>query len=511
MNRTENIKKNLTFSIIKYVAQILLQFVLRTVLIYFLGAEYLGLGNLFTNIFTFLNLAELGIGSAIVFAMYKPIAENDIEKIKSLQNLYKKFYLTISAIVLVVGLIITPFLKFLIKGGVSVDINIYVLYLMYLANTLVGYFSAHKRSLLFAYQRNDVENLIKTLCLIAMTIIQIIAIVLFKNFYIYFSITIVFTVIECFLIHLKANKLYPEINGKAPKIDSETKKQITHNMTALSFNKIGAAVVNSTDNILISTFFGAVLLGVYSNYYLIIYTAISIFALLNSAITASVGNLIASENKEYVYEKFKQLNFYYSLLTCFCTVCLTVLLQPFMLVWTGGGIYMLEFSSVIFLSLGFYLARMRQIVCIFKEGAGLFWEDRWKPIVEALVNLLVSILLAKLIGINGIFIGTIISTLAAPLWVEPMVLYKHYFNKSVKSYFIKYITNFFVMLIITFICFIACYFIPSTGLLWLVVKFAVCIALSLSLIALTYCKTKEFKELITLIKNFCKKVFRKSK
>ena len=182
MSRTDNIKKNLIFNMIKFVTQIVLQFVLRTVLIYYMGAEYLGLNGLFTNIFNFLNLAELGIGSAIVFSMYKPIADGDTEKVKALQNLYKKYYKVITFIVLGLGLLIMPFLKFFIKGDVTVDINIYLLYFLYLINTLGSYISAHKRSLLFAHQRNDVENKVKTMCLFGMSVLQIVVLILFKNY-----------------------------------------------------------------------------------------------------------------------------------------------------------------------------------------------------------------------------------------------------------------------------------------------------------------------------------------
>ena len=286
MTRSQNVKKNLIFNVVKYVATLLLQFILRTVLIYYMGAEYLGLNGLFSNIFGFLNLAELGIGSAIVFSMYKPIAENDIEKIKALQNLYKKFYLIISLVVGIIGLILTPFIPFFMNGGVEANINIYILYIMYLCYTLVGYWSAHKRSLLFAYQRNDVENKIKTICMFFMTILQIVVLVLFRNYYVYFSISILFAVIECSTIHISANKLFPRINGKSIPLDDKTKKEIKKNITALSMHKIGSAVVFSTDNILISTFFGLTALGVYSNYSLIITTITTFFILIINAIQA---------------------------------------------------------------------------------------------------------------------------------------------------------------------------------------------------------------------------------
>lgn len=511
MTRTQNIRKNLIFSIIKFVTNLLLQFVLRTVLIYYMGAEYLGLNGLFTNIFSFLNLAELGIGSAIVFSMYKPIAENDIEKIKSLEHLYKKFYLIISLIVGGVGLAVTPALPYLMNGGVSVDINIYILYIMYLVYTLVGYWSAHKRSLLFAYQRNDVENKIKTICIICMTIIQIVVLVIFKNYYLYFSISILFTLIECVWIQIIATKMFPEIKGKAQPIDSITKKEITKNVTALSMHKIGGAVVFSTDNILISTFLGVVVLGAYSNYYLITASLGSIFSLICTSLTASAGNLVASTSSDYVYDRYKKIYFMFSFLASFSTICLISLFQPFMQKWTGGGEYMLEFSTVIIISLSFYFTRMRSGVSVFKDAAGLYWQDRWKPIIESVVNLITSIVLIKLIGINGIFIGTIISTLVAPFWWEPYVLYKYYFKRSVKGYFGRYLLDFLIMCASCVITYFVCSFIPDGSIWLLIAKFAVCILLSSALLVLAYLPTKEFKELFAMGKGFLKNIIKKKK
>lgn len=500
-NRTKNVKTNLKFNIIKFVLQLFLQFILRTVLIYYMGAEYLGLNGLFSNILTFLNLAELGIGSAIVFSMYKPIADGDTEKVKALHNLYKRFYLIISIVVLCLGIGLSPFIKWFINGDVTIDVNIYVLYVLYLINTLAGYFSAHKRSLLFAHQRNDVENKIKTVCLLGMTILQIIVLVLTKNYYIYFSLSILFTIIECLSIHVAADKLYPNINGKSQPVDSAEKKKIWKNVGAISMHKIGSAVVFSTDNILISSMLGLALLGAYSNYYLIISTLISVYLLFTNALTGSVGNLIASEDKEYVYQKYKQINFMFSILTGFCTVCLIVLFQPFISAWTRGNpLYILDFSSVILLCVSFYLGRMRIGTGIFKECAGLFKQDQWKPIVEAVINLVASILLGIFMGLNGIILGTIISTIVAPLWVEPWVLYKHYFKKSVKEYFKNFIRDVLIAVIVGIVCYFVCSFIPAGGLGMLILKFGACGLLCAGLLVIAYLPTKDFKNLFNWIK-----------
>lgn len=513
MTRTDNIKKNLIFNLIKFATQLVLQFVLRTVLVSVFapyGAEYLGLSGLFTNIFAFLNLAELGIGSAIVFSMYKPIAENDIEKVKTLQNLYKKFYLIISLIVFIIGLIILPFLRHLINGDVQININIFILYLMYLVNTIVGYFSAHKRSLLFAYQRNDVENKARTLCLFGMTIIQIIVLYLFKNYYIFFAVNILFTIVECVLIHAWANKLYPEINGKSSILDKETKKEITKNVTALSMHKVGSVVIGATDSLIISAFIGLGILGIYQNYILVTTSLMAVFALIVNALTGSVGNLVASREKTYVYEKYKQINFIFSYLAGFSTICLVVLFQPFMSIWMEN-VGTLEFSTVILISISFYLGRMRTGTSVFKDATGIFWQDRWKPIAEALVNLVVSILLVYFFGIDGVFIGTIISTLVAPMWVEPYVLYKHYFKRSVWEYFRRYILDVIIMIVCAVICYFVCSLIPDGNIWLLIAKFVACIVLSNLLLIGIYCRTKEFKELWSMGKEMIKKFFNRKK
>lgn len=511
-SRTERIKKNLIVNIIKYATQMVLQFVLRTALIYTMGAEYLGLNGLFTNIFAFLNLAELGIGSAIVFSMYKPIADNDIEKVKALQNLYKKFYFYIFLVVLAIGGVITPFVKVFIKNDVSVNINIYLLFIMYLVNTLVGYLSAHKRSLLFAYQRADIENTIKTICNVGMTIAQIVVLVVFKNYYIFFAVNILATLVECLLTHRIANKYFPYVNGKTQvPLDNDTKKEITKNVVALSMHKIGGAVVNSTDNILISSFIGVVVLGAYSNYLLITSALASIFNIFVQALQGSVGNLIASSDVEKVYSKYKQINIAFAFLSAFTAICFFVLVQPFIEIWTGGGEYLLELSTVLIITISMYISKMRQCTLLFRDTAGLFWKDRWKPIAESIINLVSSIVLVKLIGINGVFLGTIISSVFAPLWVEPYVLYKHYFKKSLWKYFAQYLIDVLITVVVGCVCYFICGLLPVGGIALLILKFGVCILLSGGLLVVCYSANSHFRSLLRTLKGMFLKFLHKKK
>lgn len=501
MTRTENVKRNTIFSIIKFAIQLVLQFVLRTVLIYTLGAKYLGVNGLFTNIFNLLNLAELGIGSAIVFSMYKPIAEGNMEQVKALNYLYKKLYFVIALVVGVLGAAITPFLPHLIKGDTTgLDINIYIVYLLFLANTLVGYLSAHKRSLLFAFQRNDVENKVKSGTLIVSTGLQIVALLLFKNFYAYVILMVVGTLIDCILVQVFANKLYPEINGKAEPLHPSIKKEITKNVAAMSMHKIGGAVVFSTDNILISALVSYIVLGYYSNYILVTTSLISFISLLVNSLQASVGNYMQTKTNNEVYGFYLKSNFAFSWIVGFCSVCLICLFQPFMYIWTGNMEYLLPNLSVLLIVISFYLSKMRTNTLMFRDCAGLMWQDRWKPIAEAGINLVASIVLAKFMGLNGIILGTIISTIVAPLWVEPFVLYKYYFKKSVLRYFGKFAFYTVVTVGAGALTYWLCSLLPFAGIGWFVLKCGICLVVPNLIFLLCYFKTSEFKGVIGLAK-----------
>ena len=269
-------------------------------------------------------------------------------------------------------------------------------------------------------------------------------------------------------------------------------------------HKVGGVIVFSTDNIIISTMFGLTILGAYSNYYLIITSLMAVFTLLSSTLTGSVGNLVASENKEYVYKRYSQINFIFSVFSSFTTICMLCLFQPFINIWTGGGIYLLEFSTVLLICVSYYLNRMRSAVNIFKEGAGIFWQNRFMPIAESVVNLFVSIVLGMFMGIDGVILGTIISTIVAPLWVEPKVLYKHYFKKSVWDYFKTYIRDVLIMIGVGVICYFVCSFIPDGGIWWLIARFAVCGGVTGLLLIVAYLPTKDFKNSLAWFKDILK-------
>lgn len=511
MTRTDNILRNSKYGIITFVLQKLLQFILRTIVIYILGQQYVGINGLFTNIFSCLNLVELGIGSAIVFSMYKPIAENDTEKVRALNNLYKKIYLVISIIVATLGLALIPFLNYLVKDGYPKDINIYIVYVVYLANIVIGYFGAHKRSLLFAYQRNDVENKVKSFGLIALNVFQILFLLLTKNYYFYIAFMPIFTLLESLIVIKQSKKICPEITGKSQPLDKQTKKEITKNVAAMSMHKLGGVVVLGTDNILISVMFGLSLVGIYNNYYLIVSTLISFIAVLTNSLKGSIGNLIVTADKDIAYSRFNTLQFAFSWLIGWFSVCLICLFQPFMDIWVKDQSAMLSMAIVVSIVVSFYLREMRQVTLLFRDAAGLVWQDRIKPVLESIANLALSILFAKHWGLIGIVLGTIASTILFPLWIEPVVVHKHLFKKSSRSFFLKYIYYALVTVGACFATYFLCSLLPSVGGWNFVIKALMCLIVPNILFLMFFCLMPEFKQILTWIKHILSKIFKNQK
>lgn len=506
VSRKENVIRNGKYGVIKFLVQILLQFFVKTIFIRVLGEEYLGINSVFTSILGVLNVVELGMGSAIVFSMYKPVAENDVETVKSLVALYKKIYTIIAIIVTILGVGLIPFLKYFITGETqNLEINFIAVYLVYLGNAIINYLSAHRRSLIFAYQRNDIESKIKTISLSVLYLAQIVALLVFKSFYLYVILMPVTTLFDVLMIYFESKKLWPEISGKTNRLDKKVESEIKKNVFAMSMHQVGATVVCSTDSLLISVLISTAIAGIYSNYYTIIYTVTSMFAVFTTVFRSSVGNLIATSNKDYTLEIFYNLNSIVGIMAGFCSIALLCLFQPFIPIWTGSTSYLLDFNIVLVLCIQFYLSIMRSVPAMFKDCAGLMWQDRWKPICEAIVNLVASILLAKWLGLIGIFLGTIISTLVAPFWVEPHVLFKYYFKKNTWKYWLQYLMNTLATVVIGAVTFFLCSLLPTTGIFIFIAKVGICTVVPLGLYLLFYCRTSEFKFFKNFVSSFINK------
>ena len=396
LQRRKNAFRNIEFGFLNKMVTILFPFLMRTILIKTLGSEYLGLSSLFTSILQVLSLSELGIGSAMVFELYKPIAKNDTEKICKLQNLYRVIYKIIGTVIVTIGVILLPFLNNFIEGGYPEDINIYVLYILYLFNSAASYLLfAYKSSILTAYQRRDIILNIGSIVHVLLYVIQIICLVNFKNYYAYVIWLPIFTIIENVLISIYVDKKYPEYKPIG-KLDKNEIKNVFLNVKDLFGHKLSNVVTNSADTIVISSFIGLNMVTIYNNYYYLMSAISGILDIVYQGILAGIGNSIVSESKEKNKNDFYKFYFINAWIVGWCSICFVCLFQPMMKLWMGSNL-MLDFSSVILLGIYFYVWKIRQTILKYKDAAGMWKIDKIKPYIEIIFNLTINIILVNII------------------------------------------------------------------------------------------------------------------
>lgn len=493
-SRTKNSIKNLLTGIVGQVVTVLLSFINRSVFVYFLGVEYLGVNGLFTNILTILSLAELGVGSAIVYSMYKPIAENDKNTLKALMNLYSKIYIIIGIVIAVAGVAITPFLDLVIKHRPNVN-NLVLIYLMFLTNTVISYFFSYKRSIITADQRDYICLIYRFVFNLIKVILQIIILIITRNFILFLTIQILCTLGENIAISMKANKLYPFLNSRDNiKLDKKFKSNIFKNIKALMIYRVCATMLDGTDNIIISSFVGVMWVGLLSNYTLIIGSISLVLTQIIGSVTASIGNIISSESSEKQEEIFNVVFFVSFLLYGFSSVCLIILINPFISLWIGER-YNLSQLTVVIIVLNFYIYGMQNAVWTYRSAMGLFIYGKFRPLISGIMNIIISIVLAKYCGILGVLLGTTITRLVTNVWYDPIIIFRYGFKKSVISYYIKYLQYFCAFISSLIITWQISYIINGTGMVNFIVLLIVSCLIPSILFTLVFKKSKEFKYL----------------
>lgn len=435
--RLDNSIRNSLYALISQFISIAAMFVCRTVFIYTLGAEYLGVSGLFSNILAILSLSELGIGTAILSTMYRPMALGDTQHVRALLVLYGKAYRVIGTIVLLSGLAVFPFLNLLIKDKPDIP-NLNLIYLMYLANSVSSYFFSYKSAIIEADQKSHIIDAREMVFELVKNSVQIAVLLITRNFILYLACELVIGLAKNINLYRKADAMYPYLkDGKPAKLAPESQKQVFRNIRAMVTHQIGDVFVNSTDSIMISSFIGVFWMGLYSNYLLLSQTVHSILVQILNAITASVGNLTATEQEEKRYEVYRKVLFVNAYMFGFCAICLWLMSGPFITIWVGEE-YLLSFAIVSLVCVNFLTTGMRKSTIIFRNTMGLYWNDRFNPIAEAIVNLVVSLLLVQSMGIAGVLIGKLVSTMTTCFWVEPYVLFKHGFKKPLFLFFKQY-------------------------------------------------------------------------
>lgn len=423
-----NSVRNIFFGMLNRIVNILLPFCVRTVIIYVLGAQYIGLSSLFTSILQILNVTELGFSSAVIYHLYKPVANGAEDEIHALLALYKKIYFYVGMVILCTGTILLPFLRLLIKGDVPSDLNLYILYMAYVCDTALSYLLyAYKSALLYASQRYDICINIQTVGMLLQYIVQIIFLLLFKNYYIYIMIIIIGTVGRNLAIKKVVDKRYPQYKIlKKIGLDEVTKRDIKYRVTGLFIQKVSKMTRNSFDTVALSMFVGLVAVAQYSNYYYIMYAICGVMGVISESIKASVANSIISDTEANVKELFFSIQFLYTCIAGIAVSFLFCLYQGFMFIWVGTDM-MLNMNEVLLFCIYFYSMMMIEIRSMYDDAAGIWWEGRWCAVAESGTNIVLNFTLGRIFGINGVLVASVISIIIWNFFVKSKLIYKKIF------------------------------------------------------------------------------------
>ena len=500
INRIENAKNGIIQGLINQISAIVFPFIIQTVTIRQLGAEYVGIKGLFGSILTVFSLAELGIGSAIVFCMYKPIADDDIDTICSLLFLYKKIYRVIGAAILLMGIVITPFLNLLIKGDCPENLNIYAVFILFLVGTVIPYlFYGYKVSLLSAYQRQDIISKTNTYVNLLMCGIQIVILTYSGNYYLYLITAIVFAFINNVVVSIVVDYMYPEIKCRG-KVEHNLLIDIRKKVGGLFIGKVCGVTRNTLDTVFISALIGLTQTAIYSNYYYIINMLICVVAVFLVAVQAGIGNSVAVDDKQKNYKDMQLMNFAYMLVCGWITVCMICLYQPFMRIWVGEKL-MFDNDTMLLFPLYFYILKMGDIITLYIDANGLYWETRFRAIFEMLANVVLNYILIKRLGVKGAVLSTIFTILFFSFIWGGEIVFKHYFHTGKGKYYLTHLLYGGVTIGIAVISSFLCHIVQvennwgDFGL-----KILICIIVPGGLYYLAYRKNRLFKETIKLFR-----------
>ena len=490
---TKNTMRGIIFGIINKVTIILMPFVLRSILIHWIGTEYAGLSSLFTSILRVMNMAELGFASAAAFSLYKPAAEDDTEKICALMAFYRKIYYTVGAVMLIVGVGMIPFLDKLIKGTHPEDVSLMVLYLIYLLDSAASYFLfSYKNLILNVYQRVDIISIISTLLHLAVYIIQIIILIVFRAYYIYVIFDLVYTVLNNLFVARYVTKRFPQYVCKGT-LSKQEKMDILKNSYAMFLFKVYSATRNSFDTVFVSAFIGLTAATIYGNYYYIFAGIASIQTIIRESMQGGIGNKIATNSPEKNHEEMKTFIFIYAWFSGVCTACMLCLYQPFVKMWVGEAL-MLDEKTMIMFCVYFYALSMGSIRFLYHQAAGLFWNKRYWTLAAALINIIGNWVLVQVCGMFGVVLSTIFSLLIIDFGYSTTIVYKYYFkNGKIKDYFKNHLIYLIYTVLACTPAYLVCRAIPLGGIPGLAVKLVVCLIVSNVIFFVCYRRHAEFE------------------
>lgn len=504
--RTKKSILNFITAIFSQFIVILLGFISRRVLIYSVGVEYLGINGLMSNILSVFSLAESGIGVVIGYALYDPLSKNDYEKIKSLMDFYRKAYRLLAILTLILGLLFYPFLPFFLKGNTAPNTSI--IYFLFLFSSVVSYLFSYKVTLNNSDQNNYLFTVANMLTQIIVLILKIIVLYITENYILFLLIDIFTTLVKNIIFSKIVDTKYPYIREKnIQKIDNDTKRSLFINIKSLFLGKLGLIISQCSDNLVISSIINITSLGLYSNYSTIISSISGFIRTFTSSITASMGNLIVQNDIKKNYNVFLKIDFINYWLYTFCSICMLCLVEPFVQIWLGKD-YIMGFSILFFAVLVFYLDGLNLSVDMVKNATGLFYPDRYVPILQALANMFISIILAKRIGIAGVLIGTLISFIMFSFWIKPFLVYKYVFRLSLKLYFKMILKKIIVAFFTGGVCFccVSNLNVSTNLMVNFILKMIESIFISNLVLVIIYHKNCQFKEISKLLLEYIKKI-----
>lgn len=507
-SRTENSMLNINFSIISQLIKIIFSFLSRTVFIYVLGKEILGINGVYASILSYLALSELGIGTAVTFTLYKPIAENNTEKIKSIVNFYRKIYKIIGLVILVAGMSIIPFLQSITSDYVLTK-QLYIAYIIFVINIASTYLLfSYRQVLLVAHQKKHKIEKTNIVCYLLTNSLQIAFLLLFHNYIVYLVIQFFTQNLQQYWIYRVVGREYPYVNDKdCKKLAKTDKKSIGNSVFSIAFFKVGAVILNSTDNIIISAFIGVAIVGIYSNYHLLISTVTGFIGLIFTSLTASVGNLNVSAESDKRERIFDKIFLASSVLYGAGGMMLFQMLNPFITLWLGEEFIFSDLTVFVFV-MDFILAGYMIPIDIFKDACGVFKVGRYRPLLTIIINVFMSIVLAKTMGITGIVLATSISRLLTTFWIDSMYTYELVFNKKAFRYyftFIRYVVYDFLGIGLLFIIRSKVITLNLSPVLYFFITILYSTVFIISYIFLIYGRKRDFLELKNLILRILKR------
>lgn len=501
--RIKNSVRNIVYRLMSQIATIILRFVSRTIFIHILGVEYLGINGLFSEILQVLSLADLGYGTAMVYSMYKPLAEKDEKKITQLVVLYKKIYTIIALTITIIGIALIPVLPYLVNLKQDIP-YLRVYYLLYLANTVSSYLVVYKTCILNADQKNYLVSKYNTIFSFLSLIGTTVFLLLTHNFIVYLIVQVAFTYANNFYTSHVAEKMYPYIKNQVEKLSKNEGKEIFSNVKSVFIYKAANTLVGSTDNTIISVLIGTVTVGMYSNYSMVVSNITFFINIIFSSVTASIGNLVVEANKTKNYEVYQTMQFFSFILSTVAISGTYLLIDDFVLVWLGDN-YLLEPLVVMAIVINMYFSVVLMPIWSYREATGMYLQTKYVMVATAIVNLVVSILLGKLIGFAGILFATSIARISTYFWYEPRLLFAQFFGKKVSNYYKGIFYNITATLIVSIICYLTFNKVLVTNWWGFLIKTCMVGGLALVLTLLLYIRNPYFKRVRQLVYSIFRK------